>query len=236
MDRALATLPATSRAARARPDLVSRLRPRAGVVGRAWVAVRASGRNTRNDAPPPSRSCDPGPAAVELGEPRRRATARCRCRASAATRSAPGGTARRSPSRSSSGTPGPVVLDRDQDPALDGATRSQIRRSRVVCRAAFISRFSTIRSTFGGIRATAPPDSASTMTVRSRERVEALDGPPRERADVDGAVLRLHDASVQPVDVEQILQQAVELAGVRREPRQQVVAVRLAPAPASAPA
>ena len=59
------------------------------------------------------------------------------------------------------------------------------------------------------------------------EGVEALDRASRERADVGHAVLRVDDPSVEPVDVEQVLQQAVELAGVRGEPLEQIVAVVL---------
>ena len=54
------------------------------------------------------------------------------------------------------------------------------------------------------------------------ERIEALDRAPGQGADVGGAVLRLHDASVEPVDVEEVLQQTVQLAGVRGDPFLQV--------------
>ena len=66
------------------------------------------------------------------------------------------------------------------------------------------------------------------------EGVEMLDGAASQRADVGHPVLRRHDAPVQPVDVEQVLEETIELLRVGREPREQVVAILALRGPALA--
>ena len=142
-------------------------------------------------------------------------------RAHGVTPSDPDGTARRSPRGSRPERP-------DRRPRPRSRRRRRARRHLQpdppvggVCRAAFMSRFSTIRSTFAGSTAITTA-SASATTSRPRQDVEALDGPPREGAHVGHAVLRLHDAPVEPVDVQQILQQPVELRCVLRQSPEQI--------------
>ena len=102
-----------------------------------------------------------------------------------------------------------------------------MRRSASVWRPAFTSRFSTIRSTFGGSTASITA-SVRTATSRPGERVQVLDRAPCERADVGHPQLGLDDPAVQPVDVEQVLQEPVELARVAGQAAEQVGAVLVA--------
>ena len=53
-----------------------------------------------------------------------------------------------------------------------------------------------------------------------RKDVQIVDNSTRQRADIDDLVLRFDDASVQPVDVQEVLKEAVELPRVRGEPLQ----------------
>ena len=56
----------------------------------------------------------------------------------------------------------------------------------------------------------------------SRQDVEALDRPSCERTDIGHPVLRLNDAAVKPVDVQEILEQPVELRCVLGQSPEQI--------------
>ena len=122
------------------------------------------------------------------------------------------------------GNSDPVVLDHDQCPA-------------VVCLYAEPDR-AVDRRVPGGVHQQVLDDALDLRGVDRQDdrfdpddngaigqRLQVLDGAPGEGADVRHAVLGFDDPAVQSIDVEQILQQPVELAGVGREPLEQVVSV-----------
>ena len=130
---------------------------------------------------------------------------------------------------------GPVVLDADAHAAFVRPDVSQIRRSDV--------------GVAHGVHQEVLDDPLHLRRVDgdhdrigldehlpSDERVEMLDRAARERADVGDPVLRLDDPAVQPVDVEQILEEPIELLRVGGEPRQEVVAIGRRRCRARAPA
>ena len=95
-----------------------------------------------------------------------------------------------------------------------------------MCRAVFASRFSTIRSTL------APSAGTITgwMSVRSRAsgiRSDSASDAPDDRADVGREQVRRHDAPGEPVEVEEVRDEPVELAGVAGDPPREVLRVVL---------
>ena len=83
-----------------------------------------------------------------------------------------------------------------------------------------------MRSTFAG--STEITTGSAWTTIDRSARASRLSTVRRgERADVGQRYCGVDDAAVQPVDVEQVLQQPIELARVRGEAFQQVVAVGL---------
>ena len=75
-------------------------------------------------------------------------------------------------SRRCSSTPVPSSSTVSRAPWSWGSSRTQIVRSLAVCRAAFIARFSTMRSSFGGsTRSTTAPTSITTVRSASASRL-----------------------------------------------------------------
>ena len=155
-----------------------------------------------------------------------RGTARCPRRASAPTMS-PGAWRNGSNTAScrSSGTPGPASSTMIDRPPSDGAARTQISVPAGVWRTAFEMRFSTMRSTFAASSENEPGVDVGRDDV-ARRVVDLVDGSGDQRDEVRRAALRRHDATLQPVEVEQVRQQALELAGVRRDAADEVEGVR----------
>ena len=141
--------------------------------------------------------------------------------------SGPGGTARRSRRRRSAGHAGPVVLDGDDRAAVlrPDPDPDPPRRARCVA-TAFITRFSTIRSTLARIDR---HDDRLGLDEDRRARRGRRGSRPSGRTSAptsEGRHLRRDDPAREPVDVEQVLEEPVELAGVRRQPAEQVLLVR----------
>ena len=104
--------------------------------------------------------------------------------------------------------------------------RTQIFVPSGVWRIAFESRFSRIRSTFAASTDTVI-DSTSTSMSRSAGILRAVHAAVDELRQIGRPALRADDASLQPVEVEQVRQQPLELAGVRGDAAHQVERVLL---------
>ena len=97
-------------------------------------------------------------------------------------------------------------------PCSEGVTNTRTGVPAGVCLMAFTSRFSTIRSTFGGSIGTMT-DSAETSTCRTR-RIGLRDHPPNEVSHVGRLERRRQHAAREPVEIEEVRDQPLEPSSV----------------------